>query len=449
MLSLNENVSRSPRTVAIGLHLLFALGILIALFGVGIDYVLPGTSPGLNLPQLLVIAAGLALSLGAHQLRREEVRRKLSSERGRSTAIALVIALITLIVLEILLSVFGMSTYFPSQELDAKRSSAPWRVCDEAGCRYDYNITVDACARGDRTGRWCIVNRQGFADHDDFVFSEDLLGRTRILALGDSFTHGYSAEVGKSFVETIEARLPEVVVWNAGFTGTGTNQALASFELLGPILEPDLTVLGFYVNDFVDNLIPTASWLSTVDQEGNHVFVRPYRLDAWDNLIRLDEKSAQYFITYGVYPPANEFERVLGSSRLGTLVLRLRDFIAKLNADDRRFDKGIAPTREYLLQLRESTATQYSDLLVLLIPDREDLTAASDRFLTAVNLMNELQLQYINPMPILDPEEDYAPLPDNHWNNSGHQKVGALLSDCIEVFIDSGNLGDCEYVIMP
>ena len=81
MLSLNENVSRSPRTVAIGLHLLFAMGILIALFGVGIDYVLPGTSPGLNLPQLLVIAAGLALSLGAHQLRREEVRRKLSSER--------------------------------------------------------------------------------------------------------------------------------------------------------------------------------------------------------------------------------------------------------------------------------------------------------------------------------------------------------------------------------
>ena len=86
MLSLNENVSRSPRTVAIGLHLLFALGILIALFGVGIDYVLPGTSPGVNLPQLLVIAAGLALSLGAHQLRREEVRRKLSGERGRSSA---------------------------------------------------------------------------------------------------------------------------------------------------------------------------------------------------------------------------------------------------------------------------------------------------------------------------------------------------------------------------
>ena len=63
--------------------------------------------------------------------------------------------------------------------------------------------------------------------------------------------------------------------------------------------------------------------------------------------------------------------------------------------------------------------------------------------------MTELQLPYIDPTPILDPDEDYAPLPDNHWNNSGHQKVGALLSDCIEVFIATGNLGDCENVIMP
>ena len=41
------------------------------------------------------------------------------------------------------------------------------------------------------------------------------------------------------------------------------------------------------------------------------------------------------------------------------------------------------------------------------------------------------------------------PLPDLHWNNAGHQKVGALLSDCVQVFIDSGSLGDCEHVVMP
>ena len=37
------------------------IGLLIALFGVGIDYLLPGASPGLNLPQLLIIAVQASL----------------------------------------------------------------------------------------------------------------------------------------------------------------------------------------------------------------------------------------------------------------------------------------------------------------------------------------------------------------------------------------------------
>ena len=43
---------------------------LLALFGIGVDYLLPGTGPGFNLPQLLIAGAGLALTLVATQLRR-------------------------------------------------------------------------------------------------------------------------------------------------------------------------------------------------------------------------------------------------------------------------------------------------------------------------------------------------------------------------------------------
>ena len=52
------------------LTLLAILGILITLFGIGVDYLLPGTSPGFDLPQLLIVGAGLALTLVATQLRR-------------------------------------------------------------------------------------------------------------------------------------------------------------------------------------------------------------------------------------------------------------------------------------------------------------------------------------------------------------------------------------------
>ena len=92
---------------------LIVIGVLVALFGAAVDYLLPGTSPGLNLPQLLIIAAGVALSFGAWQLRRPEVRRRFSSSAGKSIAVALSITLTTLLVLGNRLDRLGHSHVFP------------------------------------------------------------------------------------------------------------------------------------------------------------------------------------------------------------------------------------------------------------------------------------------------------------------------------------------------
>ena len=72
------------------------------------------------------------------------------------------------------------------------------------------------------------------------------------------------------------------------------------------------------------------------------------------------------------------------------------------------------------------------------------------RYQTAVQLMEELKIPYLNPIHALD-LSDYMPDPDidNHWNSAGHQKIGAMLSDCIEAFQISGDLSDCEQVKMP
>ena len=64
--------------------------------------------------------------------------------------------------------------------------------------------------------------------------------------------------------------------------------------------------------------------------------------------------------------------------------------------------------------------------------------------------MEELGLPYLNPIHLLDVELDYPPGGDEfHWNSAGHQKIGGILSDCIEVFQASGDLADCEQVTMP
>ena len=274
---------------------LMLFGLAVALIALSADFLLLGASPGLNLPQLLVILAGLAIIVVAYNLRRPEIRRRLSAVSRRDMIAAALLTIVTLLILELILTVAGASTYARKDMPHGIQRTLDASMCDEGGCRSNYDFVAKVCARGEKEGRFCVVNRQGFADDEDFVAREDFAERQKILMLGDSFTQGYYADLGSSFVETVEARFADVVVWNAGFTSTGTNQAVASFEMLGPILQPDLTVLGFYMNDFIDNLTPVDSWYAAGDGHGHQEFIRPYRIDEWGNAIRLDERSTKYF----------------------------------------------------------------------------------------------------------------------------------------------------------
>ena len=62
--------------------------------------------------------------------------------------------------------------------------------------------------------------------------------------------------------------------------------------------------------------------------------------------------------------------------------------------------------------------------------------------------MRELGIPFLDPINVLGPD-DYAPLPEFHWNNAGHQKIGKLLSACLETFFVSNDLSDCMQVETP
>ncbi len=434
----------------IGFKLLAGLGILMALFGIGLD-VLPGTNPGLNLPQALLIIAGLLLALAAFRLRSADVRRRVLGNAGKYFAPGLLIAFVTFLVLEFVLVAIGISTYFPPEIPETIFDPVSWWGCDEAGCHYIYDEIVAACENGELSGRRCIVNRQGFHDTEDFAAGDDFDGRMRILMLGDSFTYGYKADIGSSYVESVEANFPQSVVWNAGIPASGTNQALASFQAAAPVLQPQLTILGFYSNDFYDNLMPMDSWLWGVNWLNKRFAIRRYRIDHLGNAIKLDNR-ALYYRMHSVDPPANEMERLIGITRLGSLALHLIDAVREYlfsDSCDLCFERQVNATRDYLTALRDSAVEQDTALLVLLIPHRNDIDVPSRLYRTAVQLMKELGIPWLDPVHALDAELDYAPKPDVHWNSAGHQKIGAVLSDCIEAFQIRQNLADCEEVEMP
>jgi len=438
-----------------GFSLLAGLGILISLLGIGMD-IIPGSAPGLSLPQLLLTAAGLTLALVAFALRSAAVRAWVLQNMRKHWLPSLVIAAVTLIVLEFVLAAADIPTYFPPPMDDVPMpfyQQVPWWTCDEAGCHYVHEHIDAACESGQVFGRRCIVNRQGFHDAQDFVAGDDFDERMRILMLGDSFTLGLSAEPGKSYVETIEANFPQSIVWNTGISGTATKQALASFQTYAPALQPQLAILGFYMNDFLENMLPVDHHIIEIDQNNRGFRRKRYDIDERSGAVTELDDEALYYQHYGVEPPGSELERLIGRTRLGSLLPRF--FKARMRQDEMRYRRASPPvsqsvdiTRRYLKALRDAAAAQDTALLVLLIPDQEDLPSPTPYYQNALAIMTELEMPYLNPSHALD-IRDYMPPSDGHWNTAGHQKVGNMLSDCLAVFQISGDLSDCEQVEMP
>ena len=81
----------------------------------------------------------------------------------------------------------------------------------------------------------------------------------RILVLGDSVTFGHGAVSEHTYPFLLEQRLkawrPDIdwQVWNAAVPGYNTSQELAHLGELGPRAAPDLVIVGFYINDLIDN----------------------------------------------------------------------------------------------------------------------------------------------------------------------------------------------------
>lgn len=107
-------------------------------------------------------------------------------------------------------------------------------------------------------GTWTFVtNSRGFRDTREFAYAKPE-GTLRVLSLGDSHTQGYEVRQEATFSAVLERYLARrgarAEVLNAGVSGFSTAEALAFLENEGYKYRPDVVVLGFYANDFEDNL---------------------------------------------------------------------------------------------------------------------------------------------------------------------------------------------------
>ena len=167
----------------------------------------------------------------------------------------------------------------------------------------------------------------------------------------------------------------------------------------------------------------------------------------WGGLYETDPHSALAYRLHNSAPPPNEFERLVGLTRLGTLLLRGLDSLRPL-FDEQIWRAQVDITRDVLRQLRDESKAADSELLVLVIRSIEDYPSPGKHVLMGLNLLEELRIPYLE-VPDLINIQDHFPVDMGHWNNSGHRIVGELLTECIDAFFAAGSLAACDSVILP
>ena len=164
------------------------------------------------------------------------------------------------------------------------------------------------------------------------------------------------------------------------------------------------------MNDFADNLIPVDSRAVFTDSNNPQNFVRVYKVDMWGNAFERDPKQALAYHFADLNMPDNDLQRVIGTTRLGTILLSLLDRLGSVfdGLSDSRLQDI---TRVYLSELHELALAQESALLVLLIPHRNDVSTPGKQYQWAISLMEDLNIPYLNPIDLIDPVADYTPPP--------------------------------------
>ncbi len=372
------------------------------------------------------------------------IKNKIS--RGKKVKFMLFTLLFLFAIIFIIGEVILSFTHYPSTYAKMQKFSltqAGWWKCDSVnGPRYIQNEVAGPDSIFFSKEIWYynrlkIVNNEGYHDSDNFTDISPNSDSLRILVAGDSFTWGASADIGSSYVDVFENDLKKnypAIVWNTGIPATGTNHALFTTKKYLPLQKSNYVVLGFYTgNDFEDNLVP-------FDQLIFNNLASCYNLYDYDKEFKPFKISKQQAFkkATGSYPmeDLNFVQKILIRSRFISFISDLKNKISnRLSGNKGRTnEQAYNVTKDYLKQLNDYVKKNDAELIVLIIPAAGDLKEKETHYLNAVKILNELSLQYIDPLSQLG-KNDYLQMTDGHWNNQGHIKTGHMLSEYLLNYI--------------
>lgn len=150
-----------------------------------------------------------------------------------------------------------------------------------------------------------VINSQSLRDYKEYGTKDSLT--FRILLLGDSQTFAGSIPLDSTFGKVLERLLNKYYpqthfeVLNAGVSGYNSANEAAFLEKFGPLLEPDLVIIGFYLNDIIENeggITQKTVKDGYLISENHRVIGNPFILPYWIKKLLRTYSHLYYFITY-------------------------------------------------------------------------------------------------------------------------------------------------------
>jgi hypothetical protein len=296
-------------------------------------------------------------------------------------------------------------------------------------------------------GSWKFVtNHRGFRSTRDFQYQKPV-GTMRVLSLGDSHTQGYEVRQEATFSAVLEryltSRGQKAEVINAGVSGFSTAEELAFLENEGVKYQPDIVVLGFYANDYVDNL---KAGLFGLDATGR-VVVRRYehipgiRIQNFIYAVPLTKWLGEHSYFYSLLFNTTwvHFKKQLAreakqhaSTSGGTQGTDNDAFEYAVALGETHTDREVALATALILRMQEFCKTRGIRLLVVDVPaparaygHRPSLTSAIVEKLEAAGV--EILLSDVFLGPFHGAVEVHVPHGSRHISEFTHGIIGAEL----------------------
>jgi hypothetical protein len=266
-------------------------------------------------------------------------------------------------------------------------------------------------------------NSDGFRGREFKPVDEKALS---VFFLGDSFTWGGAASpMTESFVDRTAAS--GYVTFNAGIPGTDLAQYAFLAEKYVPILKPDVVAVMFCMANDLNGPLPMVP-NENLYYYTNRGFI--YAYDKYGAHLSLEDADAQQrgvlhprLTTTPGYESAQGF---LMKTVLGTyLWVYMTRVMPSLEV---RVPERGAHVGRHLERIRTAAENGNARFMLFLLPAHPDLKRADVGIEENIHRFEGFGPRYPKGLA----SSDYMPLPDGHYNNSGHRKYADFIVSTLE-----------------